>query len=170
MDHYRRVCMQGAGGCVACYKSTFAIVKSDRGLFLFHCSLYKILELRDIGLLESLHKVGYCIMDDPLFLQDSDGGLPKVSDLNRSFRPQNLCPDVISIDTATAHIRRSDSPLFEGETHHCIIYIINGFHFSICQHPSDSIHFGNISHKPAGQRSEEHTYDSSHVAIPYSAF
>src|SRR5690625_6179284 len=86
MDHYRRVCMQGAGGCVACYKSTFPIFNSDRGLFLFHCPLYKILELRDIGLLESLHKVGYCIMNDPLFLQDSDGGLPKVSDLNRSFR------------------------------------------------------------------------------------
>src|SRR5690625_4223979 len=108
----RHVCMQGAGGCVACYMSTYHISDIDRWLFLFHCPLYKILELRDIGLLESLHKVGYCIMNDPLFLQDSDGGLPKVSDLNRSFRSQNLCPDVISIDTATAHIRRSDSPLF----------------------------------------------------------
>src|SRR5690625_5808915 len=120
----------------------------DNGLLLFHCPLYKILELRDICLLESLHKVWYCIMNDPLFLQDSDGGLPKVSDLNRSFRSQNLCPDVISIDTATAHIRGSDSPLFEGETHHCIVYILNGFHFRLYQHPPDSIHSANISHRP----------------------
>src|SRR5690625_5761317 len=90
-------------------------------------------------------------VNDPLFLQDSDGCLPKVSVLNRSFRSQNLCPDVISIDTATAHIGRSDSPLFEGETHHCIIYSINGFPFRICTHPTASINFGNISHKPAGQ-------------------
>src|SRR5690625_7560852 len=90
-------------------------------------------------------------MNDPLFLQDSDGGLPKVSDLKRSFRSQNLCPDVISIDTAAAHIRRSASPLFEGAPHPCIIYLIKGSHSRICQHPSDSRPFGTTSHTPAGQ-------------------